>query len=72
MTVIKEYSAQKFHRVSMVQHLKRGRKTEIDALNGYVARESKKLGLKAPYSEALTMMIKGLEHIPINRTEVGN
>ncbi|MDP6041069.1 MAG: ketopantoate reductase family protein [Candidatus Latescibacteria bacterium] len=72
MTMIKEYSAQKFHRVSMVQHLKRGRVTEIDALNGYVARESEHLGLKAPYSDALTMLIKGLQHIPVNKTEVGN
>jgi 2-dehydropantoate 2-reductase len=72
MTVVKEYSAQKFHRVSMVQHLKRGRLTEIDALNGYVVRESEKLGIKAPYNNALTMLIKGLQYIPENKTEVGN
>ena len=28
----------------MLQQLERGRLTEIDALNGYVARESRKLG----------------------------
>lgn len=69
---IKEYASKKFHRVSMVQHLKRGRLTEIDALNGYVVRESEKLGLKAPYNDALTRLIKGLQHQPINKTEVGN
>ena len=61
---IKEYCARKFHRVSMLQHLARGRQTEIDALNGYVVRESKKLGLSCPYSEALTALIKGLQYMP--------
>jgi 2-dehydropantoate 2-reductase len=59
---IKTYCKTKFHRVSMVQHLERGRPTEIDSLNGYVARESEKLGLQAPYNAAVTMLIKGLEH----------
>jgi 2-dehydropantoate 2-reductase len=61
---IKAYCATKFHRVSMVQHLDRGRPTEIDSLNGYVARESEKLGLPAPYNNALAMLIKGREHQP--------
>lgn len=69
---VKEYCKKKFHRVSMMQHLKRGRMTEIDALNGYVARESAALGTPAPYNDALTKMIKGLQHLSINKTEVGN
>jgi 2-dehydropantoate 2-reductase len=64
---IKAYCATKFHRVSMVQHLDRGRPTEIDSLNGYVARESEKLGLQAPYNDALAMLIKGREHQPAAR-----
>jgi 2-dehydropantoate 2-reductase len=70
--VIKAYSASKFHRVSMKQHLDRGRETEIDALNGYVVRESEKLGLKAPYNDALTKLMKGRQHIPVDSTRVGN
>ncbi|MBI2502007.1 MAG: 2-dehydropantoate 2-reductase [Candidatus Latescibacteria bacterium] len=66
---IKEYSAKKFHRVSMLQHLARGRQTEIDALNGYVARESKKLGLPCPYNESLTSLIKGLQYRPIGERQ---
>ncbi len=58
---IKQYCATKFHRVSMLQHLARGRPTEIDALNGYVVTESRKLGLCCPYSESLTALIKGRE-----------
>jgi 2-dehydropantoate 2-reductase len=64
LSTIKDYCAKKFHRVSMLQHLDRGRRTEIDALNGYVARESRSLGLSAPYSEALTMLMKGREYVP--------
>ena len=59
---IKAYCAKKHHRVSMLQHLERGRQTEIDALNGYVARESARLGLAAPYNDALTSLVKGRQH----------
>lgn len=59
---IKVYCAGKFHRASMVQHLARGSRTEIDSLNGYVVRESRKLGLAAPANDALTKIIRGLEH----------
>ncbi|MBT3344454.1 MAG: ketopantoate reductase family protein [Gemmatimonadetes bacterium] len=61
---VKQYCASKFHRVSMLQHLARGRRTEIDALNGYVVTESRKLGLSCPYSESLTALIKGREYVP--------
>lgn len=64
LTDVKEYCARKFHRVSMLQHLARGQQTEIDALNGYVVRQSKKLGLPCPYSESLTALIKGLQYLP--------
>jgi 2-dehydropantoate 2-reductase len=69
LTTIKAYCAKKFHRVSMLQHLDRGRQTEIDALNGYVARESRRLGLPAPYSEALMMLMKGREYVPAPHPE---
>jgi len=64
VTTIKQYCLDKFHRVSMTQHLERGRLTEIDALNGYVARESPKFGLAAPYNDALTRLMKGRQHKP--------
>jgi 2-dehydropantoate 2-reductase len=61
---IKAYCAKKFHRVSMQQHVDRGRQTEIDSLNGYVVRESERLGLAAPYNDALTRLMKGREYRP--------
>lgn len=69
VTTIKEYCSHKFHRVSMAQHLERGRQTEIDALNGFVARESKALGLAAPCNDALARLIKGREHKPVRKGE---
>ena len=64
VAVVKKYCADKFHRPSMMQHLARGSRTEIDSLNGYVAAESARLGLHAPFNEALTMLLKGREHRP--------
>ena len=64
ITLIKDYSASKFHRVSMTQHLDRGMRTEIDSLNGYVARESLHHGLTAPANDALTKLMKGREYLP--------
>lgn len=64
---IKAYAAKKFHRVSMLQHLARGRQTEIDSLNGYVVRESRKLGLPCPCNEALTALIKGRQYLPTDQ-----
>ena len=59
----------RFSRPSMLQHVEAGRQTEIDAINGALVRESHKLGLAAPYNEALTALLKGREHDAIRRRE---
>lgn len=69
LEAVKEYGRRKFHRVSMLQHLARGKETEIDALNGYIVRESHKLGLSCPYNEALTALVKGRQYIPQDEGE---
>jgi len=38
---------------SMAQDIKLGRKTEIDAICGYIVSEAEKLGLDAPYNRAM-------------------
>lgn len=43
---------------SMYDDWKAGRPTEIDYLNGYVARKGRELGIPTPVNEALTAMIK--------------
>ena len=47
---------------SMYQDLLKGKKTEIDYLNGAVVRLGKKYGIKCPINESLVMMIKYLEN----------
>jgi 2-dehydropantoate 2-reductase len=58
---IKAFCQVKFNKPSMLLHMEAGKPTEIDALNGAIAREAKALGIAAPYNEALTWMVKGLQ-----------
>jgi 2-dehydropantoate 2-reductase len=46
---------------SMAQDIARGRTTEIDSLNGYVAKRGAELGIATPVSEILVAMVKLLE-----------
>jgi 2-dehydropantoate 2-reductase len=47
---------------STEQDIGRGRPTEIDSLNGYVARRGKQLGIPTPVNATLHALIKILEH----------
>jgi 2-dehydropantoate 2-reductase len=55
---------QKFHdsgtkpRCSMLQDLERGRKTEIDSINGSIVREGKRFGVPTPVNEVMVMLVK--------------
>lgn len=66
---VKAHCRRKFSRPSMLQHVEAGRPTEIDAINGALVRESHRLGLAAPYNEALTALLKGRERDAIRRRE---
>jgi 2-dehydropantoate 2-reductase len=46
---------------STAQDLGRGKLTEIDSLNGYVARRGAALGIPTPVNETLTALVKFLE-----------
>lgn len=48
-------------RSSTLQSLERGRKTEVDYLNGYVVDIATRVGVNAPINKALTRMIKEIE-----------
>jgi len=50
-----------YHPPSMLQDVLAQRLTEIDALNGGIARYGKELGIPCPMNEACTAIIKGLE-----------
>ena len=46
---------------STCQDLRRGKPTEIDHLNGHVAREGERLGIATPLNRALLGLVKALE-----------
>jgi 2-dehydropantoate 2-reductase len=46
---------------STAQDIARGRRTEIEHLNGYVAREGERLGIATPVNRALNALIKLME-----------
>ncbi len=48
---------------SMLQDVERGKRTEIDFINGAIVRKAEELGLDAPYNRALMLLIKSLERI---------
>jgi 2-dehydropantoate 2-reductase len=44
-------------RPSFLQDVMKGRRTEVDALNGYVCDQGKKVGVKTPFNEAVVRLI---------------
>jgi 2-dehydropantoate 2-reductase len=50
------------HRASMLQDVLAERATEVDALNGGIARFGSEQGVPTPLNEAIAALIKGLEH----------
>jgi 2-dehydropantoate 2-reductase len=50
---------------STAQDLNRGRPTEIEALNGYVARRGAELGVASPVNHALSTLVKLAEHVGV-------
>ena len=49
------------HKASMLQDVEARRATEIDFLNGGIARFGRELGVTTPLNDAITSLIKGLE-----------
>jgi 2-dehydropantoate 2-reductase len=48
-------------RPSMAQDMAKGRRTEIDYMNGFIVEKAKGLGLEAPANEALVGIVKQVE-----------
>ena len=46
---------------SLYQDILKGRRTEIEFLNGYVVKKGNEVGVRTPYSEAAVAVIKGVE-----------
>jgi 2-dehydropantoate 2-reductase len=52
------------HRSSMLQDLERGRRTEIDAINGCIWRFGRDAGIPTPVNATLTRLVRWRERIP--------
>ncbi len=59
---VKAHCWKKFSRPSMLQHIEAGRRTEIGALNARLVEEGARLGIATPYNDALTCLLRGVEH----------
>ena len=46
---------------STAQDINRGKRTEIDSLNGYISRRGAELGVPTPVNHALFTLVKLLE-----------
>jgi 2-dehydropantoate 2-reductase len=60
--VFKVAEATAVNRSSMGQDVDSRRQTEIAAINGFIVREAKRLGLPAPVNFALTALVQTLEY----------
>jgi 2-dehydropantoate 2-reductase len=49
------------HKASMLQDVEAQRATEVDYLNGGIARFGRELGVPTPLNDAITALVKGLE-----------
>jgi 2-dehydropantoate 2-reductase len=49
------------NRSSMLQDVLRGKRTEIDAINGALVRKARALGLEAPVNETLLRLVRSIE-----------
>jgi 2-dehydropantoate 2-reductase len=47
---------------SMLQDVEKGKRTEIDFINGAIVRIGEDIGVPTPINYTLTTLVKGLEH----------
>jgi 2-dehydropantoate 2-reductase len=59
-TVLGVCAATAANQSSMLQDVLAGRQTEIDALNGAVCRMAESLGVKAPWNDSVTALVKAI------------
>jgi 2-dehydropantoate 2-reductase len=56
-------SATAENKSSMLQDLERGGRTEIDAINGWIARMGRELGIPVPVNRTLALLVKAAEEL---------
>src|SRR5204863_7858079 len=50
-----------YQRPSMAQDIQKGRRTEIDFINGFIAEKGKEAGIPAPTHEVMVRLVKQVE-----------
>ncbi len=50
------------NRSSMLQDIEKGKRTEIDYINGAIVKKGEELGVKCTVNEVLWRLVKGVEH----------
>ncbi|NHJ46203.1 MAG: ketopantoate reductase family protein [Asgard group archaeon] len=68
--IIKRVSVKRHGKIrsSLLWDLENGRKTEVDFLNGYIARKAKELGLEVPVN---SFLVKAIHEIEDGKREIG-
>jgi len=59
------------NKISMLQDIEAGRRTEIDTLNGKVWEIGEKLGVPTPLNKAMTLLVKAIEKKPLIQKKSG-
>ena len=64
----KFYADKMTAKASMLQDLEKGKKTEVDMINGFVVKQGKKYGIPTPFNNVAVKVIKGIENneLPLN------
>jgi 2-dehydropantoate 2-reductase len=58
----KFYEDKKTAKASMLQDLEKGKKTEVDMINGFVVEQGKKFNIPTPFNDIAVKVIKGIEN----------
>jgi len=58
----KFYADKRTAKASMLQDLEKGKKTEVDMINGLVVEQGKKYGVKTPFNDTVVKIVKGIEN----------
>ncbi len=56
----------KNNRSSMLQDIERGKRTEIDFINGAIVRTAEELGIDVPFNRLMLMLVKGVERLELD------
>lgn len=56
----------KNNRSSMLQDIERGKRTEVDFINGAIVRTAEGLGIEVPFNRLMFLLVKGVERLELD------